>query len=90
MFDSARDDAELAGLKDDSVPAAKLDDHLTAPDEEKLIFIFVVVPGKDATKFDELELLAVQRGHDFRPPMLLDGREFFVEGGFDHANLLFG
>ena len=86
MFDAAGDDAELAGLEDNP-PVAKFNGHLAAPDEEKLIFVFVVMPGEDAAKLDELEFLAIQRGNDFRTPMLVDGGELFIERTFCHSEL---
>ena len=84
MFDAARDNAELPGLKGDA-PVAELDDHLSTPDEKKLVFIFVMMPGECAGKLYELQFLTIHFGDDPGSPMFLDERELFDERDFRHG-----
>ena len=84
MLDAMRDQTKLTGLENDA-PVTKLNNHFSPPDEEEFIFVFMMVPGKDAAKLDQLQFLTVQRGHDLRTPMFVDGRELFIERGFCHV-----
>lgn len=87
MFDAARDNAKLARLKDDAT-VAELNDHLSTPEEKKLVLIFVVMPGEGAGKLYELEFLAIYFGDDPGSPMFLDKRELFGERDFRHGKSL--
>ena len=48
----------------------ELDSKGSAPDEEEFIFGLVLVPGKDALDFDQLQLLTVQPGDRLGTPVL--------------------
>ena len=87
MFDSVWNDEELAFIQLHN-PIAELDPHLSAPDEEELIFHFVPVPRKDALEFHQLHFLAIQLADDFRPPMFGEGCKLFLEVDLFHCGKL--
>ena len=51
---------------------AKLDSHLASPNEEELVLVLVMMPGKHPGYLHELQFLAVQFGDDLGPPVLVD------------------
>src|SRR5688500_3325932 len=67
MLDTTRDDTQLTGLQSHAA-VAKLNRHLTAPDQEHLILLFVMVPRKDALELHKLQFLAIHLRHDLRSP----------------------
>ena len=83
MLDAAGHDTKLARLQHHAA-VAKLDNHLAAPNEEKLVLLFVLMPREDAGDLYEFQLLPVQFSNHFGPPMLVDKREFFGERELIH------
>src|ERR1051326_9399674 len=81
MFDAARHQQALARTELDRV-VAEFDPEKTLPDQEELVLAVVAVPGKRAGDLDDLDLLAVERGHHLGAPMLGETRELFVEMEF--------
>jgi hypothetical protein len=58
---------------------SKLDAKISLPDKKQFIFLFVVMPGKFTSHFDDLDFLAIQGRDDFGPPMLGEQGEFLVQ-----------
>jgi GNAT superfamily N-acetyltransferase len=86
MFDAAwHDDAISRHHGNDAIP--EFDAKHALPDHEKLVLVFMGVPGKFALHLYELYLLAVQSSYDFGTPMLREQGEFLVQiDFFRHAN----
>ena len=65
---------------------AELDGHVPAPDEEKLVFLVVMVPREHARELDQLEFLAVELRDDLGPPVFVDAGKLFGEGSLVHMD----
>ena len=88
MLDATRHDETLTGPEYDRM-AAKLNGELTAPNEEKLVLILVVMPGESSLDLHNLDFLPIELGDGFGAPMLVEQREFLVEIDLVHVPPLF-
>ncbi len=61
VLDATRHYAQFAGPENDST-VAELNDHFAAPNEEKFVFMFVVVPWKHSRKISPVSI----SGHSTR------------------------
>ena len=77
MLDTARDDTQLTRLQSHTV-IAKLNRHLTTPNQEHLILPFVLMPRKYSLELHKLEFLAIQLCYDLRSPMLTNCLKLFA------------
>ena len=87
VFRASRDYEQFTGPEFDN-SVAKFDAHAPAPDQEQLVFILVPMPGKGPQKLHELDLLPVQLGYDFGPPMFLEKDELLFKSHFFHLAAL--
>src|SRR6185503_9205301 len=71
VLDAARHDDQFAGA-DDLEMVPKIHAKLAADDEEQFVFDVVMMPDEVAFELDDLDLLAVEVGDDFRRPVLVD------------------
>jgi hypothetical protein len=76
VLHAARHDDALARRHIDDM-VAELDAEAALPHQEELFRVVMVVPGEFALDLDDLDLLAVGGGDDFRLPMLGEKAEFF-------------
>ena len=87
MLDPARDDEKFAWIQFDDA-FAKFDSHAAAPNEKELVFLLVMMPGKDALEFYQLHFLVVEFADNLRSPMFAESAELFSEVHFLHCWIL--
>jgi hypothetical protein len=58
---------------------AKIDPQITLDHDECLIGVLVVVPNEVALQLDDLELVIIHLGDDFRCPLLSKESQFLPE-----------
>jgi hypothetical protein len=87
MFDTARDDDELAFF-DPFVTLAKLHAEAAFDYKEEFVFVLVMVKDEFAFEFVELDVLAVEFGGDVGLPVFGDLGEFFGEVDLVHRRSL--
>ena len=85
MLDPVRNDKEFPCIQLDC-PVPELDPHSAAPDEEQLIFVFMMMPRKDALEFHHFHFLTVQLSDDLWAPVLGEGRKFLLEVHLFHPS----
>ena len=78
MLHTARHDQKLALAQLDRV-IAELDAEPSAPDQEQLVLIRVVMPDEVPLEFHEFDLLTVQFADSLRPPVLANQTKLFRE-----------
>ena len=76
MLHTARHDQEFTRAQLDRV-IAELNTEPSAPDQEQLVLVCVVMPDEVPLEFHEFDLLTVQFADDLRPPVLANQPEFF-------------
>ncbi len=87
VFGAPWDEAEFSGPQ--LYPSVtKFDAYFPPPDQEQLVFVFVMMPGKYATEFYEFQFLSVQLSDDLGPPMIINLGELVSERCFVHVNCL--
>src|SRR5262245_32499449 len=87
MLDTARDDNEFAGLDPNFAFVTLLAKvHPEAPfhDQEHLVLVFVMMPGKGALELDQLQVLPVELTGNAGIPMIADERKLFGQINFVH------
>src|SRR5713226_10555254 len=85
MLHAARNDDELS-LLDPNMPVLQFHAEPTLYNQEKLVFVIVVVPNERPLKFDELDLLAVQLAHDLGTPVLPERTKLINKIDLFHDN----
>ena len=80
-------DEEFA-LLDPDPPVAEL--HVEPPldDQEKFVFLLVVVPLEGAAELDQLDLLAIEFPNDLGLPMIAEKSELFFQVDLLHTRSL--
>lgn len=68
---------------------AKLNSHLSSPDQEKFVFALVQVPGELALQLYQLQLLFVQAGYDLWFPVIGKEGKFVLQVEFFHCRFIF-
>ena len=81
VFDAAWDDEHFSGVECDAL-VAEFHGEAAAVDEEKLIFVFMMVPVESAFEFGEFYLLPVEIGGDAWGPVVGEAGEGFGEVEF--------
>jgi hypothetical protein len=84
MLDSTWNHDELA-LLDPLVPVEEVHPEATFDHQKHFVFVLVVMEGKLAFSFHQLDLLAVQIGSDVGLVVLRDFGELFVDIDFLHG-----
>ena len=77
MLDTVGHDEKFAFVQLDR-PIAKFDPHPATPDQKKLIFALVIMPGKNALEFHHLHFLSVQFADDLWAPMFGKSSELLL------------
>src|SRR4029079_3806918 len=75
MLDTVGHDEKFAFVQLDH-PIAKFDPHPAAPNQKKLIFTLMLMPGKNTLEFHHLHLLTVQFADDLWAPMFGKSSKF--------------
>jgi hypothetical protein len=78
VLDAARHDQEIP-LLEPHHPVAEVHVERALDDQEELVLGVVPVPDELPRELGELDVLAVERGHDARRPGLADARELLGE-----------
>ncbi len=84
MFDTARDDQELAGFENFVGGLSKLDTESARLDQEQFVGVLVVVPDEVALGLRQFDRLSVEFPGESRRPRLLEGVERIRECDFLH------
>ena len=89
MLDAARHDDHFTRLNPDTLfnpgfavfhPEPAFHNH------EKLVFVFVMMPGERALKLHELHVLAVQLRGDARIPVIVNQRKLILQIDLVHTS----
>src|SRR5262249_51611691 len=87
MLDAMRHDHALSRPQGHD-PISEFNPKPAAPNHEKFVFMFVMVPWKFALCFHVLALLHVQPRDGLRSPLFAQQCEFFLQSDFVHVRLL--
>jgi hypothetical protein len=79
MLDTTRDNTQLATPQSQTA-VAEFDSHLATPNQEHLVLVLVMMPGKVSSKLHKLDLLPIQPGDDLRSPMLMNHGKLVGQG----------
>ena len=85
MLGPMRNDEEFTFIQLDCL-VAELNPHSAAPNEEKFVFAFVMMPRKDALEFHDFHFLTVQLSDDLWTPMVGESRKFVLKVHLFHPS----
>src|SRR5215469_4073900 len=78
MLDTAGHNDKFARSQLDN-PVPELDPKAATPDQKHLFHVIVVVPRKGSLHLDQLDLLAIQLGHDLGLPLFRKPGKLFSD-----------